>query len=131
MKNLLLPVFLCFCTSDFAQTTNNQIFTYPDEVPVFDGNYAEYIADHTMYPKAAKDSNIQGRVTVRFMVNEDGSISDVSVIHSVNPLLDSEAVRVVRYMPHWKPGKQNGKLVKVWYNLPFNFKLPDPEPPKK
>ena len=75
------------------------------------------------YPEQAMKEGIQGRVAVRFIVEKDGSISDVKPILSVHPLLNKEAVRVVKSMPKWTPGKQNGKPVRVRFNLPIMFKL--------
>jgi len=75
------------------------------------------------YPEQAVKEGIQGRVTVRFIVEKDGSISDVKPVLSVHPLLNKEAVRVVKSMPKWTPGKQNGKPVRVRFNLPVMFKL--------
>ena len=79
--------------------------------------------ENMKYPKQAMKEGIQGRVAVRFIVEKDGSISDVKPILSVHPLLNKEAVRVVKSMPKWTPGKQNGKPVRVRFNLPIMFKL--------
>ena len=79
--------------------------------------------ENIKYPEQAMKEGIQGRVTVRFIVEKDGSISDVKPILSVHPLLNKEAVRVVESMPKWSPGKQNGKPVRVRFNVPVMFKL--------
>ena len=71
----------------------------------------------------AKENNIQGRVSVKFVVNEEGNVSDVQVVKGIGGGCDEEAVRVVKKMPSWKARKQNGRAVKVWYTLPITFKL--------
>ena len=75
------------------------------------------------YPKEAQDKGIQGRVIVQFVVNKDGSICDEHVVRSVDPQLDAEALRVVRSMPNWTPGKQRGQAVRVRFTLPVTFRL--------
>ena len=97
-----------------------------DEMPIFPGGdvaLLKYIADSTHYPKDAKISGIQGKVITRFMVNADGTVSDVTVLKGVNASLDNEAVRVVRTLPKFTPGKLNGTNVPVWYMVPIDFKL--------
>lgn len=83
----------------------------------------EYLSKSIRYPEEAEVKGIQGRVIVTFVVEPDGSISNVKVSKSVNPLLNKEAVRVVESMPHWIPGKQNGNVVRVKYTAPVTFKL--------
>ncbi len=82
-----------------------------------------YIAKNINYPQQAIDEDIQGKVFVRFIINEKGLIEDESVIRSIHPLLDREALRVVKSFPKWKPGMQNGKAVKVWYTVPIVFRI--------
>ncbi len=97
-----------------------------DEMPVFKGGdegLLKYIAQNTQYPKEAHEKGIQGRVIVKFMVKADGSVSDVSVIRGVDPLLDNESVGVVKSLPAFTPGKQNGVAVPVWYMVPITFTL--------
>ncbi len=112
----------------------NQIETMPetepfslvDEMPVFPGGESElitFIAKNTIYPEVAKTNNIQGRVIVRFCVNENGTIDRISVLKSVSPELDQEAVRVIETLPEFKPGRNAGKSVPVWYMLPITFAL--------
>ena len=91
--------------------------------PGFD--LGEYLSTNMMYPIAAKKANIQGRVIVRFIVTEDGSISDVTVIRGIGGGCDEEAARVIKAMPKWKPGKMTGKPVKVYYTQPITFRLTD------
>jgi protein TonB len=101
-------------------------FVVVEEMPMFPGGDAEllkYIAEHTQYPEVAKENNIQGRVIVRFCVTSKGTINQVSVLKGVDPELDKEAMRVVESLPSFKPGKQGGKPVPVWYMVPITFTL--------
>jgi len=101
-------------------------FVVVEEMPMFPGGDVEllkYIMEHTQYPEVAKENNIQGRVIVRFCVTSKGTINQVSVLKGVDPELDKEAVRVVSELPSFKPGKQGGKPVPVWYMVPITFTL--------
>jgi protein TonB len=91
--------------------------------PGGNGALLEYLATHVKYPVVAQENGVQGRVIVSFVVERDGSITDVRVVRSVDPSLDREAARVVSSMPRWTPGKQNGSAVRVKYNVPVMFKL--------
>ena len=82
-----------------------------------------FIAKNTRYPPIAKENNITGRVFISFVVDKTGTVSNVKVLRGVDKYLDAEAVRVVKSMPKFKPGKQRGKAVNVQYNVPINFKL--------
>ena len=104
----------------------DEIFTAVEQMPQFPGGDAElykWISSHIKYPTRAAENNIQGRVTVRFVVKEDGSIGRVEVLRGKDPDLDKEAQRVVKTLPKFIPGKMNGRAVQVWYTLPINFKL--------
>jgi len=101
-------------------------FVVVEEMPMFPGGDAEllkYIAEHTNYPEVAKENNIQGRVIVRFCVTSKGAVNQVSILKGVDPELDAEAIRVVNSLPLFKPGKQGGKPVPVWYMVPITFTL--------
>jgi len=101
-------------------------FVVVEEMPMFPGGEVEllkYIGEHTNYPEVAKENNIQGRVIVRFCVTAKGTVSQISVLKGVDPELDKEAVRVVSTLPTFKPGKQGGKPVPVWYMVPITFTL--------
>ena len=108
---------------------NNIIFVAVEENPVFPGdgdsnsNFMKWIAENIKYPTIAAENDIQGRVHCQFIVNADGSVSDVTVIRSIDPLLDREAVRVLNSMPRWKPGRQQDKAVRVKLSVPVNFRL--------
>ena len=107
-------------------TPDESVFEVVEQMPEFPGGYKEmmkYIEQNMRYPEEAKKAGTQGRVVVQFLVNKNGAISDVSVLHSVDRLLDAEAVRLVRSMPKWKPGMQKGKAVTVKYTIPMMFRL--------
>lgn len=100
------------------------VFTIVEQMPQFsNGDIEAYLASHIKYPVVAQENGIQGRVICQFVVNQDGSIVDVTVVRGVDPSLDKEAVRVIQGMPKWIPGKQGGKPVRVKFTLPINFKL--------
>jgi TonB family protein len=114
-----------------AQTTNNEeeIFTIVEKMPEFRGgenSLIEFLKKNIRYPEDAKDLGISGTVYATFIVGTDGIIKDMKVLRGVHPLLDEEAIRVIKKMPFWKPGIQKGKPVNVSYVLPINFTLTDP-----
>ena len=103
-----------------------KVFDVVEQMPSFPGGDAElmkFLHDHIKYPVVAEENGIQGRVIAQFVVERDGSISDVKVIKSVDPSLDKEAVRVLKSMPKWIPGKQNGSAVRVKYTVPVTTRL--------
>lgn len=103
-----------------------KVFDVVEEMPSFPGGNGalmSYLASNIKYPVVAQENGVQGRVIVSFVVERDGSISDVRVARSVDPSLDREAQRVVKSMPRWKPGKQNGSAVRVKYTVPVVFRL--------
>lgn len=105
---------------------SNKVFDVVEEMPHFPGGAAAlqaFLSSQTKYPVVAQENGVQGRVIVSFVVERDGSITDVKVVRSVDPSLDREASRVVRSMPRWSPGKQNGSAVRVKYTVPVVFRL--------
>lgn len=103
-----------------------KVFDFVEQMPQFPGGDAalfEYLSTHIKYPTIAEENGVQGRVIVTFVVERDGSITDVKVVKSVDPSLDKEASRVVAGMPKWIPGKQNGSAVRVKYTVPVTFRL--------
>ena len=105
---------------------SNKVFDVVEEMPHFPGGAAAlqaFLSSNTKYPVVAQENGVQGRVIVSFVVERDGSITDVRVVRSVDPSLDREASRVVRSMPRWSPGKQNGSAVRVKYTVPVVFRL--------
>ena len=107
-------------------SANDKVYEVCEQMPIFPGGDAammKYLSENVKYPALAIKAQEQGRVVVSFTVEKDGAISDVKVARSVTPSLDAEAVRVVKAMPKWTPGKQGGQLVRVRYNVPVSFKL--------
>lgn len=108
-----------------ADPDSSKIFGAAEEMPSFPGSekaLMQYIKDNTYYPEEMCEGAAQGRVMVGFVINEDGSISDVKVLRSLTPELDEVAVKIVNGMPKWNPGKQNGKAVKTKYTVPVSFR---------
>lgn len=108
------------------EVVEQEIFKIVEEMPAFPGGEAklmDYVAKNVKYPQIARETGVQGRVYVNFVVEPDGSVSNVSVLRGIGGGCDEEAIRVVKSMPKWKPGKQRGKAVRVSYMLPVNFKL--------
>ncbi len=97
--------------------------TYVEQMPLFDGSIIAYLSNNVHYPESARKAGIEGPVLVRFIVNEDGAVSDVEVIRGIGGGCDEEAARAIAAMPHWKPGMQNGIPVKVYFTLPVKFVL--------
>ena len=109
-----------------ARERENRIYDVVENPPSFPGGQAacmQWLSSHMQYPPVAEENNIQGRVVVSFVVEKDGSLSNVEVARDVDPALDKEAVRLVRAMPKWNPGTQNDTPVRVKYNFPIIFKL--------
>ncbi len=101
-------------------------FDVVEQMPEFPGGQEalmQFLRQEVKYPKEAEEKGLQGRVVVRYIIEKDGSISEVEIAKSVNEYLDAEAVRVVNAMPKWKPGKQKGENVRVKYTLPISFRL--------
>ena len=108
-----------------ADPDSSKIFGAAEEMPSFPGGekaLMQYIKDNTYYPEEMCEGAAQGRVMVGFVINEDGSISDVKILRSLTPELDEVAVKIVKGMPKWNPGKQNGKAVKTKYTVPVSFR---------
>lgn len=104
----------------------NKVFDVVEQMPSFPGGDAalmEYLSKNVKYPVVAQENGVQGRVIVTFVVERDGSVTDVKVVRSVDPSLDREASRVISSMPRWIPGKQNGSAVRVKYTVPVTFRL--------
>ncbi|MBO5603071.1 MAG: energy transducer TonB [Prevotella sp.] len=104
----------------------NKVFDVVEQMPSFPGGMPalmQWLSQNIKYPVIAAENGVQGRVIVQFVVEKDGSVTDVHVAKSVDPSLDKEATRVVKAMPKWNPGKQNGSAVRVKYTVPVMFKL--------
>ena len=108
------------------EVVEQEIFQIVEEMPSFPGGEAElmkYVGSHIKYPQIARETGIQGRVFVSFVVEPDGSISNVKLLRGIGGGCDEEAMRVIKSLPKWKPGKQRGKAVRVSYQIPVFFKL--------
>ena len=108
------------------EEATEEIFVVVEEMPEFPGGQSalmKYLSENIRYPVIAQENGIEGRVICSFVVERDGSITDVQVVRGVDPSLDKEAVRVIQSMPKWKPGKQRGKPVRVRFTLPIVFRL--------
>ena len=114
-------------TVEEEEVVEQEIFEVVEQMPEFpNGGMAglmQYLSKNIKYPAIAQENGTQGRVTVQFVVNADGSIVDAKVIRGVDPYLDKEALRVINSMPKWKPGMQRGKAVRVKYTVPVMFRL--------
>ena len=108
---------------EVKQVVENKVFDIAEQMPSFKGNVNQWLSQNLTYPAVAAENGIQGRVVVNFVVEKDGSISNVQVVRSVDPALDREAVNVVKRMPKWNPGMNNGQPARVKFTLPVTFKL--------
>ena len=107
-------------------TTDDKIYEVCEQMPIFEGGDAallKYLTDSVKYPELAKKHGVQGRVVIGFIVEKDGSLTDVKVLRHVDIALDAEALRVVKGMPKWIPGRHNGQRVRVRYLLPIHICL--------
>ncbi len=128
----ILPL-LCFSQTEGKPENNSvppdsEVFTTVEEMPQFIGgeeSLFKFIISHLVYPPAAIENNVEGKIYLKFVVFKDGSVGDVKVISKTRLGFgcEEEAIRIVKMMPKWKPGKQNGKPVAVYFVLPFQFKL--------
>jgi TonB family protein len=111
-----------------ADTTkkDSRVFTSVEHVPDFPGGFKAFLAflsNNIKYPAAMRNNNVQGRVIISFIVEADGTLTDIRVVRSLEQDADAEAVRVIKLSPKWNPGSQNGHLVRVQYTVPINFSL--------
>ena len=133
MKKLFLMcamALICLVTANAQKTvvsqSNQNVYDEVEQMPEFPGGMEamiNFIQTNIKYPKDAIKQEVSGRVMVMFVVETDGSLSNVRVARKVFPSLDAEAVRVVKTMPKWKPGKEKGKVVRVNYTLPVVFSI--------
>ena len=133
MKKFIIMALMALfgLTTVSAQKTvvakkNQQVFDVVEKMPEYPGGSAalfEYLNGNIKYPTDAEKKKIEGRVLVTFVVNTDGSITDIEVVRKAFPSLDAEAVRVISGMPKWIPGEQKGQKVRVKYTVPLNFRL--------
>ena len=133
MKKLILLLLMagcCLMTANAQKTvvsqTNQKVFDTVEQMPEYPGGMQamiEFLQTNMKYPEDAAKQKVEGRVMVQFVVETDGSVTDVHVAKQVFPSLDAEAIRVVQAMPKWTPGKEKGRVVRVKYNLPIVFRM--------
>lgn len=126
---MLCPMTISASTAVNGKPTSqksHKVYDIVENMPMFPGGQQQlmtYLINNIVYPPEAVKRKIQGRCTVQFIVERDGSISNIRVNRKVHPLLDAEAIRVVKSMPKWSPGTQKGRAVRVKFNLPVAFRL--------
>ena len=135
MKRLILMSLMAICclTTVLAQKTvvsqkdqKEEPFNVVEDMPAFPGGMEamiQFLSSNIQYPADAQKQKVDGRVLVNFVVEKDGSITEVKVVKPTFPSLDAEAIRVVKAMPKWKPGYQRGQAVRVQFTMPINFSL--------
>ncbi|MBR5781508.1 MAG: energy transducer TonB [Bacteroidales bacterium] len=128
MKKLFLIMFFMAFVSVNAYSqsddSDNEVYSMVDERAQFPGGQNEmlkYLQENLQYPEAAKANNVHGRVIVKFIVERDGSLSDIKVMKGIGSGCNEEAIRLIQSMPKWKPGKNKGKEVRVSMMVPVNF----------
>ncbi|MBQ8760792.1 MAG: energy transducer TonB [Bacteroidales bacterium] len=124
MKRLFLIMFLAFLSVNAYSQSDDEVYSLVEEAAQFPGGQEEmmkFIQDNRQYPDEAKSQNLHGRVIVSFIVEKDGSLSNVKVMRSLGSGCDEEAVRVINSMPMWKPGKNSGKEVRTKMLVPITF----------
>jgi protein TonB len=125
----VLALLLMVNTNAMAQNkkaANDKVLEKAEVMPEFPGGeqaMMKFVSENVQYPEKAKEKEISGRVLVGFIVEKDGSVNEVKIVRGIGGGCDEEAVRVVKAMPKWKPGKQDGKTVRVSYTMPFFFKM--------
>ena len=130
MKYILFTLSLFITLTVTGQETNTEkVFTYVGTMPRAPYNLMKYLSDNIRYPDSAREHNITGRVVMQFVVGEDGSITDCRVLRGIGGGCDEEALRVIRNMPRWTPGMQDGRRVRVQFTQPISFTLTDDSKP--
>jgi TonB family protein len=128
---LNVPKAVWLSVSDTIPQKDDKIFSAVEQVPEFPGGikaFGEYLAKNIKYPEQARKNNVQGRVIIKFVVEQDGTLTNIGVARSVENDIDQEALRVIEQSPKWTPGLQNGHLVRVVYSVPISFTLDDGRP---
>ena len=136
MKKLFSLAIFILSLNAFAQLkpdVDTPIFTVVEQMPVYPGGDSariKFLVDNMIYPKSAKDNGVQGTVYITFVIDETGGVTEIKVLRGIGGGCDEEAIRVVKLMPKWTPGKQSGKNVRVQFNMPLKFTLSTPTTPK-
>ncbi|RYD52990.1 MAG: energy transducer TonB [Sphingobacteriales bacterium] len=132
MKKLFVPLALLLLTAGTtlaqksatgAPSKQEKVLLTADVMPEFQGNLQSFLAKTVTYPADARKRQAEGRVVIKFVIAEDGRVTDAIVERGVDPVLDAEALRAIQSMPRWKPATNGGKPVKVYYRVPVSFKL--------
>lgn len=121
-----IPAYTPIASTEEQEVAETEIFTVVEEAPSFPGGDAariKFLQENIKYPQIARESSIQGTVYVTFVVEKNGNVTDVRVLRGIGGGCDEEAVRVIKAMPKWNPGKQRGKPVRVQFNMPIKFTL--------
>lgn len=130
MKKLLFVIATLVLGINMAYGQEKKVFDVVEQMPRFSGGDAalmKYLSENIKYPETAEKNGAQGRVVCNFVIEQDGSVSNVEILKSVEESLDKEAIRVIKAMPKWYPGRQNGMPVRVKYTLPITFRLDTPK----
>jgi len=118
------PVDIAPTDNDSPGNDDQTVYDVVEQKPEFlEGDLSVWLGSHLQYPPEAQNNGLQGVVVCQFIVEKDGSVGNVTVLRSIDPLLDKEAVRVIESMPKWAPGRKDGKPVRVKYTLPVRFQL--------
>jgi len=124
MKRILFVLAVFINTVTYAQDSSKKIiFTYVEQMPQFNGDVHQYIKEHLQYPPTALQQQTEGRVTLKFIIDTSGKILQPEIVRSTDTVFNKEALRIIRQMPPWKPGKNNGHSVNTTYTLPISFRL--------
>lgn len=133
MRTLLLSLLLLCAGTAFSQTEERKVFTVVNTDPSFPGGseaLTKWVESFLRYPVLAEESNIQGKVIAAFWVEKDGSVRHGQILRSPHELLSQEVLRIIRFMPRWVPGRENGSAIRVRYTMPVNFRLLPPDDDK-
>jgi periplasmic protein TonB len=125
-KDMLIDIVPVIINNQRGPDAEEEILIRSEQMPEFPGGgeaLVRFIQRALKYPPIAQETGIEGRVFVRFVIDREGNVTDVQLVRGVDQSIDNEALRVVRSLPRWEPGRQNGKTVKVWYTVPIVFKL--------
>ncbi|MFW6019813.1 MAG: energy transducer TonB [Bacteroidales bacterium] len=133
MKQIIYPLsillsFLMLTPVMVQAQDEEEIFSVVEDAPQFPGGEkarVNFIKDNLEYPESARKNNVEGTIYITFVVEQDGSISEVELLRGIEESCNKEALKVVKSMPKWRPGKQRGKAVRVRFNMPIRFKLED------
>ena len=134
LASMCLPALASDCGAQRQEQDSTRVFIDYEQMPQFRGGQAalmKFLQENIVYPPEAAKDSIQGRVVVKFVIDQVGNVGAVEVVRSVHELLDAEAVRVVKTLPRFTPGRLRGKAVSMWYTLPVTFTLKDKDEPAK